>query len=454
MGGEGHGGSFRIRGEIGTRCASAQCKRSAVTALSKSTTPKQNPIRVLFVNTRSAIGSDVAVHLSLIENFDRSECEVTVATNSRAHDFAECAAILTRMDGVRVVPMNLGSGVWGLRGISKVIGGAASVLSLFVALIRLSILVVRHRIEVIHSTDRPRDALVATLLSKLTRRRCLLHLHIKWEGAAMGRATYWGVTHCDGILAISDFVRHSLVERGIPPEKVYTVLNATNIDRFDPSRVEKGALRARLGLGNGVPIIGVVGRIMVWKGQIDLVEALPIVRESFPGARLAIVGSEDRISGSEGSYSDRIKARAAELDVQDSVMFAGRFENSAEAFADMDVVCAPSTEEPFGLVVTEAMAMERPVVGYDSGALPEIIHSGENGLLVRAGDTHALGRAIVRLLSDPDLRAAMGRCARQRVQTAFDPRRQADEVAAVYASLCRRSPAPEPAMESGPGSSS
>src|SRR5438094_10272417 len=82
--------------------------RGGVMVLAKRDTGDAAPVRVLFVNTRSAIGADVAVHLSLIENFDPERCEVTVATNNQARDFPRCLAALRAIDGVRVVPLNLG----------------------------------------------------------------------------------------------------------------------------------------------------------------------------------------------------------------------------------------------------------------------------------------------------------------------------------------------------------
>jgi glycosyltransferase involved in cell wall biosynthesis len=81
------------------------------------------------------------------------------------------------------------------------------------------------------------------------------------------------------------------------------------------------------------------------------------------------------------------------------------------------------------------MAMERPVVGYATGALPELVTNGQEGELVTRGDTDALARTLVMLLRDPGLRAAMGKRGRQRVINEFSPRRQADTVATLYRKL-------------------
>jgi glycosyltransferase involved in cell wall biosynthesis len=78
------------------------------------------------------------------------------------------------------------------------------------------------------------------------------------------------------------------------------------------------------------------------------------------------------------------------------------------------------------------MAMQRPVDGFASGALPEIITHGVEGLLTPPRDTRALADALITLLADPDLRMEMGRRGRERVLRQFTPERQALEMAEVY----------------------
>jgi glycosyltransferase involved in cell wall biosynthesis len=400
----------------------------------------ERPIRVLFVNTRSALGADVAVHLTLIKNFDPARCEVTVATNSRAADADKTLEILRRIPGVRIIALNLGYELAGRGKAGKLLGAAGNVAALLAALLRLMPVVWLRRIEIIHSTDRPRDALLATLLARLTGRRNILHLHIKWY-PELGRATRWALRKCDAVLAISQFVRRSLIEGGVPEKKIYTALNATDPCEFDPAQHPPGKLRERLGLAPAAPLVGIIARIMVWKGHLELVEAMAQAREQVPDARLIIIGHEDLLAAdSPDSYAARVKRRAAELGLTDSILWAGWFDAMADVYADLDVVAVPSYEEPFGLAVTEALAMERAVVGFDSGALPEIIRDGVEGLLVPARNSGALAQAIIQLLQDPALRRELGQRGRLRVIEKFTPRRQADEVAVIYKKVSLNKP--------------
>jgi glycosyltransferase involved in cell wall biosynthesis len=105
-------------------------------------------------------------------------------------------------------------------------------------------------------------------------------------------------------------------------------------------------------------------------------------------------------------------------------------------FADLDVLCVPSFEEPFGLVVIEGMAMRRAVVAYSSGALPEIVTAGVDGLLVAPQDVDGLADALVQALDDAELRRRLGEAGRQTVLARFAATRQADEVLAIYRRVC------------------
>ncbi len=388
---------------------------------------------VLFLNTRTQLGADVAVHVTLMRTLDPSRCRVTLATNSQSPDLGKLLAEVGGVPGLRIVRMNLGYEVTGARGIRRLLAVGGNLAAMLWSLLRLMWLVWTSGVDIIHTTDRPRDAIMGALLARLTRRRNILHLHIKW-GPGTGRATEWGIAHSDAVLAISQFVRSSLIEGGVPEQKIHTALNAIEVDRFDPDRVERGAFRRSLGVPDDAPLVGIVARVMIWKGHLDLVRAMARVAERFPAARMVIVGHS--YDSGPGSYTQQIRDCAAELGIADNVLWAGWRDDSTNVFADLDVVCVPSFEEPFGLVVIEGMAMRKPVVAYGSGALPEIVTPGVDGLLVPVSDVEALGEAICVVLADPGMAARLGQAARQTVLNRFAARRQADEVVAIYRRVC------------------
>jgi glycosyltransferase involved in cell wall biosynthesis len=150
--------------------------------------------------------------------------------------------------------------------------------------------------------------------------------------------------------------------------------------------------------------------------------------------RLAIVGRATEQG--PGSFAGQIADLAQELGVADNLIWAGWRDDAAHVFADLDVLCVPSFEEPFGLVVIEGMAMRRAVVAYSSGALPEIVTAGVDGLLVAPQDVDGLADALVQALDDAELRRRLGEAGRQTVLARFAATRQADEVLAIYRRVC------------------
>jgi len=393
-------------------------------------------IRVLFLNTRSALGADVMVHLSLIQNLNPELVEVYVATNANSSDLAPTLQHLQAIPPDRLLVPDLGH-EWQAAGQGlpvRVVNGVKN-LSAIATLAQLRSFIRKNRIDIIHSTDRPRDALFATLLAKMTGCRNVIHVHNGWN-EYFGKATRWGLANCSAVLAISNFTRQSFADAGIPAAKLRLVHNSVDSRRFDPAVARPGSFRERLGLSAATPLVGIVARIMLWKGHLELVEALAKVRESIPNVQLAMIGKEDllAVDGSP-AFGARLRDRIQELGLEKHVHWVGWFDDMPSAISDLDVLAMPSWEEPFGLAVVEAMAMEKPVVGFASGALPEIITSGVEGELVPAKDVSALAAGLTKLLQDASLRTQMGKSGRRRVVSEFDPRRKADELTAVYRSV-------------------
>jgi glycosyltransferase involved in cell wall biosynthesis len=173
---------------------------------------------------------------------------------------------------------------------------------------------------------------------------------------------------------------------------------------------------ADIGGVSGAGVVGVFGYLHPLKGQVELVEAVPRILEQRPGARFLLVGGEDP---SVREYAAQVRSRVEELGLGASVSFLGHREDAIEVMRACDAVVVPTLGrgEGFGLVGVEAMAVERPVVGYATGALPEVV--GECALLVPPGERDGLGDAVVRVLADADLRGRLVRCGSARVRERF-----------------------------------
>ncbi|MCC7372720.1 MAG: glycosyltransferase family 4 protein [Chloroflexi bacterium] len=178
--------------------------------------------------------------------------------------------------------------------------------------------------------------------------------------------------------------------------------------------------------------IGYVGRLTPEKGIDVLLRAVSGLDADW---RLRLVGG--------GPLRDAIPARAAELGIGARVSVEPGVPSTEvpALMRQLDVLALPSLtmpnwKEQFGRVLIEAMACERPVVGSDSGEIPNVV--GDGGLTAPEGDADALRAALARLQTDVALRAELGRRGRARVLERFTHQRIASETVAVYRSLAHR----------------
>ncbi len=410
-------------------------EREPISTPTDKTTGK-GKIKVLFLNTRSALGADVAVHLSLIRNLDPARVEVFVATNRHSRDLDKTLNQLSCVHPDRLKVIDLGHEIstagGGTLGKAK---RALKNLPALLSILKLAHWIKKNGIQIIHSTDRPRDAIFTSLLSKWSGTRHVLHAHINWY-PYLGKGIESALKSCSGIIAVSNFTRDSFVEGGVASSKICIAHNATDTAKFDPDRTQYGIFRREQNIPAGAPLIGIVARIMIWKGHLELIEAFARVKRCIPEARLAIIGEEDLLAAEAGkSFGAIIREKISELGLTDSVHWTGWQDKMPEVMQDLDILAMPSHAEPFGLAVTEAMAMQTPVVGFASGGLPEIIEDGREGFLVPLKNTDLLAEAMIALLKNPAMRSEMGRLGRQRVINQFTPQIQALAVETNYRTI-------------------
>jgi glycosyltransferase involved in cell wall biosynthesis len=169
--------------------------------------------------------------------------------------------------------------------------------------------------------------------------------------------------------------------------------------------------------GNG-PVVGFVGRLEPRKAPLDLVRAAPQIAAGAPGARIVLIGDEPY--GTDPGYTAEVK-RAAD---QAGVARYGWVDNAPGLMRHLDVLVLPSLQEPFGTVLSEAMAVGTPVVATRVGGLAEVVEDGVTGRLVEPGDPQALAQATLDVLAR---RAEMGEAARG-AAARFSTERHADLV--------------------------
>ncbi|MFZ5449072.1 MAG: glycosyltransferase [Thermodesulfobacteriota bacterium] len=231
-------------------------------------------------------------------------------------------------------------------------------------------------------------------------------------------------------LAVSQGVKDYLVkEIGLKPDKIRVVPNGVDMARIDAAR--PGAkVSQELGLAEGVPVIGLVGRLDHWgKGHKELITALAQIKERYPCHALIVGG---------GRREAEIKQLAESLGLAGEVHFLGQRQDVPDLLHAMDIFVLPSYSEGVSLALLEAMAAGLPVITTAVGGNPEIVAHGVTGLLIPPRDAGALAQALERLLADPAGAAQMGRNARRFVAAHYSLERLGREVNAIYEELAEK----------------
>lgn len=236
--------------------------------------------------------------------------------------------------------------------------------------------------------------------------------------AAVHRATVerFVLSRAAGRIAVSPYVQeHALVGRPstvVPP--------GVDTERF---REDAPSVPGR------ILFVGPVSRAYAWKGFATLFDAFTELAGRSSRAHLRVVGTGDLVE----SY----QSRARELGFGERVCFAGRIadEDLAREYSLAETVVLPSVSdaESFGMVLAEANACSRPVVGSDVGGIPSFVRDGENGLLVPPGDAGALASTLEKVLHNRRLAREMGQAGAARVRKEHRWDDLAAQTAAVYA---------------------
>jgi len=214
-------------------------------------------------------------------------------------------------------------------------------------------------------------------------------------------------------IAVSQSTAEFLVrDRYVPRDKVEVIFNGAPLDEFAPQpRSEGERIRKELGIPPGAPVVTTIGRLNAQKGHATLIAAAAVVLSRFPQVRFLIAG--------DGDLLEPLKAQAAALGIEKSILFAGHRTDVPALLAATDVFCISSNYEGTPLVLFEAMAAGRAIVSTAVDGCREVLSDGLTGLLVPPGDAKALGRALVRVLGEPVLHTALASAARE-ASTKYD----------------------------------
>jgi glycosyltransferase involved in cell wall biosynthesis len=194
------------------------------------------------------------------------------------------------------------------------------------------------------------------------------------------------------VIAISAEIRAALLQRGIRGDRIHSIPNAVDLQKFRPvSTEDKAALIQKLQLPPERMLAVFAGRLSRAKGLPMLIEAWPAIIARHPRLCLLVIGSGHISFDNCEAY---VKDFARRHGLEDSVRFLGERSDIHQYLQAADLFVFPTEYEGFSLALVEAMGCELPVVVTAVGAAPDLIKNGENGFLFAPKNTEAMTSAI------------------------------------------------------------
>ncbi len=226
------------------------------------------------------------------------------------------------------------------------------------------------------------------------------------------------------------------IEKGLKegigrPEQYRLIRSAIPLEEFNPhsAGIDRLAVRRSLGIPDGVPVLGNVGRFSAQKNPLDWVKIAGIVGRSLPEAHFLLVG--------DGPLRPQVEQALKEEGIYDRAVLTGLRRDVPQMMSAMDVFLLTSLWEGLPRVIPEAMAMGIPVVAYRVDGTVEAIQPGETGFLCFPGDLDEMAACCLTLLQDSLMRQRMAESCRRFALEEFDVNRMVEQIALLYEEVIR-----------------
>jgi glycosyltransferase involved in cell wall biosynthesis len=306
---------------------------------------------------------------------------------------------------------------------------------LLVGITTLVWMIRRRNVAIVHSNTITVTA--GAFAAFLTGTPHVWHIHeILVDPVPLRRGLHWLVPRfATVVLCVSNAVRnHIAADQPSQAHKLRVIHVGIEAERF-AKNVDGSRVRMEFGISPEAPLIGMVGKVCRWKGQLVFAAAARRVLECFPRARFLAVGG---VFDDERHYMERFRSEVESLGIAHA-FHIGDFRLDIPGVMDaFDVFVLPSTRpDPCPAVVLEAMAASKPVIATAHGGPVEILLDGETGHLVPPADPEGLAEGICRLLRNPGAMECMGEAGRRRVWQQFHIRRFMAEIESLYAELSK-----------------
>jgi len=348
--------------------------------------PERRPLRVLFLTTNMPVGGAETLLMNLVQRMDRSRfAPEIVCLKERGPLGDELAAempvhshFLSHKCDLRVLPR-----LWRLmrrpRADAVITVGAGD--KMFWGRVAAKLAGIPVVASALHSTGWPDS------IGRLNR------LLTPWTDAFIGVA--------------DAHARHLVEMEGFPANKVHTIYNGVDCERFAPQ--DASVVRRELGIAADAPVVGILAALRPEKNHELFLKGAQRILDKFPAARFLIIG--------DGPRRLELEAVARNLGLGAAVHFLGSRSDVPRLLAACGVVALTSHNEAAPVSILEALSVGVPVVASNVGSVKETVVNNETGWLFPAGDVESFSEQTIHLLANERDRGRMGAEGRRRVMS-------------------------------------
>jgi len=299
----------------------------------------------------------------------------------------------------------------------------------------------RYDVDLIHAHWLFPSGLIGVLAKKILHRPLVLTGYgvefflVSRKYRVLAPLLRWIAANADQCVFISSAVKKTAEDLGIHGDRI--IPYGVDTKKFEPKTMDGygvSVLKSRYGIPDG-RIILTVGRLVERKGFDYLIRSMPSVLRSVGDAVLVIAG--------DGPEREHLNSLTRELGLEDAVKLVGTVSNPdlpllyniCTLFVLPSIVDSSGDQEGFGIVLCEAMACEKPVIGTKVGGILDIVTDGYDGVLVEQKSVDELSEAVLRVLSDDKFASKLRFNGRRTMLASFSYDRIASLYASIYHSL-------------------
>lgn len=344
--------------------------------------------RILFISHTSKLGGGEHSLLNIIREIDKQKFEIFVICPVDKGDFVDKIKKIGDIHLYYVKQPEINNSPIILKSVIE-------------ANFKIIKIIKDNKIDIVHANS-TRATLYSIFASKYTKTYHITHIRSfnfgsnKLENLIVSKI----LKLSDKIIAVSDTIKNELLELGsFSDNKIKRIYNGINIHKFENSN--KNKLHDDFGLKNSDILIGIVGRLVPWKGFETFIKAANLVENK--NCKFLIIG--DTIFDKNLYYKDELKKLINKLNLNDKIILTGYRNDIREIMGELDIFVMASEREAFGRTVVEAMASKTMVIVSDSGGPSEIIVNETQ--IFPPGDHIELANKIKKITSNKELKRKM-----------------------------------------------